>query len=234
MPAFFDFCHLSVNIEYHFELPGGESYSFYIDPARGHTADRDSAEHPFWTKLDYAQCPNCPLKTADCTYCPVAVDLEEVVERFSAILSVTDVKIWVVTPQRHYYKECDAQTGLDSLLGLIMATSACPVLGGFRTMAKTHLPFSTHFESTWRSVGSYLIKQYFAQRDGKKPDLELKGMIDFYEEINTVNQHFADRVRDASQKDASVNAVIQLSALSITLQASLEEQLDEFRDEFFG
>lgn len=221
-----------MTIEYHFELPEGQTYSFYVDIKRTHTDEKDAQDHPFWTKLDYAQCPNCPLK--DCNHCPPAVDLEEVVERFSKILSVTDVKIWVVTPQRHYYKECDAQTGLDSLLALMMATSGCPVLGNFRSMAKTHLPFSTHFESTQRSVGMYLIKQYFNHREGKPADLDLKGMIDFYEEVNTVNQHFADRVRDASEKDASVNAVIQLSALSITLQASFEEQLDEFKEELFG
>jgi len=223
-----------MNIEYHFELPEGETYSFYIDPKREHTPERDAEDHPFWTKLDYAQCPNCPLSTGDCAHCPPAVDLQEVVERFSAILSVTQVKLWVVTEQRTYYKECDAQTGLDSLLGLIMATSKCPILGEFRTMAKTHLPCSSSFEATQRAVGTYLIKQYFKKREGQQADFELKGLIDFYEEICTVNQHFADRVRDASQKDASVNAVIQLSSLSIVMQDSLEEQLTEFREEFLG
>lgn len=221
-------------IEYHFELPDGETHSFRVDSERSFDSDQDAVDHPFWTKLDYAQCPNCPLKVEHCRHCPVAVDLEDVVKRFSAILSVAHVKVWVVTEARSYYKECDAQTGLDSLLALIMATSKCPILGGFRSMAKTHLPFSTHFESTSRSVGNYLIKQYFEAKAGKQPDINLQGMIDFYEEINTVNQHFADRVRDASQKDASVNAVIQLSALSITLQYSLEEQLNDFKEEFFS
>lgn len=221
-------------IKYSFELSDQETYDFEIDPYREYTAEKDAEDHPFWTKLDYAQCPNCPLKTSDCAHCPVAVDLKEVVEKFSAILSVHEVKVSVVSENRTYYKECDAQTALDSLLGLMMATSGCPILGGFRSMAKTHLPFSSHFESTWRSVGSYLIKQYFKHKAGETPDLKLKEMIDFYEEINTVNHHFADRVRDASQKDASVNAIIQLSALSITVQANVEEQLDEFRDEFFN
>ena len=220
-------------IEYHFEMPDESYQSFYVETTREHTRKKDKAEHPFWTKLDYAQCSNCPLSMEDYRHCPVAVDLEEVVDRFSEILSVTEVKVWVVTPTRTYYKECDAQTGLDSLLGLIMATSSCPILGQFKAMARTHLPFSTHFESTWRALGSHLIKQYFIRKDGGKPDWDLKNMTDFYEEINTVNQHFADRVRDASKKDASVNAVIQLSALSITVQATLEEELDEIKAMLF-
>lgn len=219
-------------ITYTFKLETGESHVFEVDSDRGFAHEEDDIEQPFWTALDYQQCPNCTLKSDEHACCPPAVDLKDVVERFSEILSVTHVTVVVTTPNRSYIKKCDAQTGLDSLLGLIMSTSACPVLGQLRSMAKTHLPFSTHFESIFRSIGNHLLKQYFIQQEGGKGDWDLQGLIEFYEELGTVNQHFADRVRDASKKDASVNAVIQLSALSITVGASIEEQLDEFKIEF--
>jgi hypothetical protein len=219
-------------ITYEFKLENGDNYVFEVDMDRGFSRETSDADQPFWTALNYRQCPNCTLKKEKHSCCPPAADLKEVVERFSSILSVTNVTVHVKTPNRDYIKTCDAQTGLDSLLGLIMSTSACPILGKLRTMAKTHLPFSTHFESIFRSVGNYLLLQYFIQQDGKKPDWDLNGLIKFYEELGTVNQHFADRVRDASKKDAGVNAVIQLSALSITVGASIEEQLDEFKKEF--
>jgi len=219
-------------ITYTFNLEGGESYVFEIDPDRKH--EPDTPELAFWTALSYKQCPMCPLSTDEYKNCPPAADLKEAVDRFSKILSVAHVEVYVETEARIYYKKTDAQTGLDALLGLMMATSSCPVLGKFKTMARTHLPFATYYESTSRSIGTYLLKQYFVMQDGGKPDWELKGLIDFYEEITTVNEHFADRVRDASDKDAGVNAVIQLSALSIVVGASMEEQLNEFKDEFLG
>ena len=191
-------------------------------------------ESSFWTALSYKQCSICTLSTDEYNNCPPAADLQEVVDRFSKTLSVADVAVYVATSERIYYKKTDAQTGLDALLGLMMATSGCPILGKFKTMARTHLPFANYYESTSRSIGTYLLKQYFVMKDGGKPDWELKGLIDFYGEITTVNEHFADRVRDASEKDAGVNAVIQLSALSVVLGSSMEEQLDDFKDEFLG
>jgi len=219
-------------ITYTFNLENGESYVFEIDPDRIH--DPKTPEKAFYTALDYKQCSVCTLSTDEYNNCPPAADLQDVVDRFSKILSVADVEVYVETEQRIYYKKTDAQTGLDALLGLMMATSCCPVLGKFSAMARTHLPFATYFESTSRSIGTYLLKQYFVMQDGGKPDWELKGLMEFYEEITIVNEHFADRVRDASEKDAGVNAVIQLSALSIVLGSSIEEQLDEFKVEFLG
>ena len=136
----------------------------------------------------------CPLSTSKYNNCPPAADLTEVLERFSKILSWTHVEVYVDTKDRHFYKKTDAQSGLDALVGLIMATSGCPILGKFRTMARTHLPFSSLYETMSRSIGTYLLKQYFVMQDGGDPDWELKGLHDFYEEVSTVNHNFANRV----------------------------------------
>lgn len=74
-----------------------------------------------------------------------------------------------------------------------------------------------------RSVGTYLLEQYFVMQDGKDADWELKGLIDFYEGIMGVNDNFADRVRTASEKDAGVNAIVQLASRANSMSYSIEE-----------
>jgi hypothetical protein len=61
-----------------------------------------------------------------CQCCPVAIDIETISSQFADILSYEEAHIEVITQERSYSKATDAQTGLRSLLGLIMATSACP------------------------------------------------------------------------------------------------------------
>ena len=82
-----------------------------------------------------------------------------------------------------------------------------------------------------RSPG-YLLKQYFAMQDGEKPDWQLKGLNEFFEVVTNVNQSFAERVRAASEKDAGVNAIVQLSSRAINTSTSIEERLAEFKSEF--
>lgn len=213
-----------------FKLENGESHTFEVDPERRH--DSETPVLAFWTALEYQQCLNCPLSRDEYKNCPLAADLKEVFERFSKIQSWSGVEGQVETEARTYTKVTDVQTGLDALLGLIMATSGCPILGKFKTMARTHLPFSTQYESMPRSVGTYLLEQYFVMQDGKDADWELKGLIDFYEGIMGVNDNFADRVRTASEKDAGVNAIVQLASRAISMSYSIEEQLADYKREF--
>lgn len=47
-----------------------------------------------------------------------------------------------------------------------------------------------------------------------------------------VNDNFADRVRTASEKDAGVNAIVQLASRAISMSYSIEEQLADYKREF--
>lgn len=46
------------------------------------------------------------------------------------------------------------------LMGLMMATSGCPVLQEIGAMASFHIPFCSTRETLDRTVGSYLTKQF--------------------------------------------------------------------------
>lgn len=216
---------------------GEQRINFKIDtsdtasPCRGETND---CNLPDWTRLDHEQCPCCPLKTETHKHCPAAVRMHEVLETFKSFKSIERVNLTVETSQRSYIQDCDLQSGLNSMLGLLMATSGCPLVGKLKAMATFHLPLSTFGETLFRSVGAYLIKQYFAKQNGKEPDWELKGLKQFYGELEQVNQAFSERIRSIDRSDAIINAMVIFFATSMVVTNAIEEGLKDYEDYFTG
>ncbi|MEN8792391.1 MAG: hypothetical protein ABF324_09430 [Lentimonas sp.] len=111
--------------------------------------------HPEWSRLGFNQCKCCPLKQSNCQYCPVATRINDVMEAFADNQSIERVEVTVETAERSYLEECDLQVGMNSLMGLLMATSGCPVLKELGSMASFHIPFCSTRETLQRTVGTY-------------------------------------------------------------------------------
>jgi hypothetical protein len=220
-------------IHYRFILDNGATYDFHVDRKRSYGRQQDEAEHAPWTRLEFNQCQNCPLSSATLRHCPAAVDMEQIASQFAAMQSFTKCRVEVVTPERSYVKDCDVQMGLRALLGLVMATSGCPVLSQFRALANFHVPFATMDETLLRTVGAYLLRQYFIHRAGGQPDLDLKGLENFYQEVQMVNQCLNSRLVSASENDANLNAICSLTYVSMGVAYSLDDNLNELRKLFF-
>jgi len=216
-------------IGYMFRIENGETLNFQVDINRHYNDKANTDTRRFWTKLDYHRCGNCPLSSDKYHFCPTAVDLQEIIEKFSSFFSHNRVDVRVISSEREYSKSCDIQTGLQSLLGLVMATSACPILSNLWALANFHLPFATTEDTVFRTVGAYLIQQFFISSDGGKPDFELKKLKNLYNSLEELNSAFSRRIRIASESDANLNAVVQLGALSFMVHVSLEEHLGGFR-----
>src|SRR5262249_45179319 len=77
-----------------------------------------------------------------------------------------------------------------SLIGIFMVTSGCPVMNKLRPMVDTHLPFMTSAESTYRVISMYLLAQFFRQRQGRKPDWALEGLLGVLEAAKETNAAF--------------------------------------------
>jgi hypothetical protein len=170
-----------------------------------------------WTKLHFHQCENCPL-AAEEEYCPVAVNLSTLVDSFKLYNSTDEVFVVVDSPERSYGKQTTVQKGLSSIMGIYMVTSNCPVMDPLRPMVRFHLPFATTLETVYRSVGTYLLAQYFVQRNGGTPDWKLEKLIDTYREVSKVNKGMWQRLSAASKLDANVNAIVILSSFGDTLR----------------
>ncbi len=177
---------------------------------------------PEWTKLKYCQCENCPLGD-EVEYCPVAVNLSELVETFKDFTSYVGTRVVVKAPERTYEEDTTLQKGLSSIVGLYMVTSNCPIMDQLRPMVRFHLPFATSEETLYRAVSMYLTRQYFAMRRGETPDWELEKLAQIYSAISVVNAGMSRRLRQASTKDANANALIILSAFGETVGVSLKD-----------
>ena len=182
---------------------------------------------PDWVKLEYEQCKNCKITKKDNLYCPIALNLLSILPHFNDLVSFQQVLVTVETKERTYKKKTTVHEGLSSLLGILMVTSGCPNMKILRPMVRFHLPFATIEETIVRSVGSYLFIQYFRNKRGIDPDIQLSGLLEAYKEVQLLNVGMTKRLLAISGKDANVNAVVLLDVFAKELPETIMEQLKD-------
>ncbi|WP_017939234.1 DUF6901 family protein [Zestomonas thermotolerans] len=215
-------------IEYRISLGGDYEFNYRIELERVYDRERIPAA-PAWTRLEYQQCSNCPLGREEYSHCPAALDLHRVIEDFRGLPAFQRASVWVRTPERDYHKETGLEEGLRALLGVIMATSACPMLAKLKPMAHNHLPFASNQEFVLRAVSLYLARQYFNLREGRRPDWELKGLVRVFQQLQLVNQAFWQRIHDTCEGDSNLKAFLTFFSMSSSITYSLETQLQKIR-----
>ncbi|PHS73991.1 MAG: hypothetical protein COB59_12450 [Rhodospirillaceae bacterium] len=216
----------SKEIHYTFQFPDGitKEFSVKLDFNTLSLIHTAKETYPDWTKLEYCQCPNCPLSTEDHLRCPIALNLSDLIDSFSDSISYENVSVSIVTDARAYHLDTTLQRVLSSLIGIYMVTSDCPIMDKLRPMVDSHLPFATSEETTYRMITMYLMAQYFRNKHGKDPDWELNHFVDLMREISSVDIAFSKRLRSIQIKDASLNAITILHTYGQSASFSIEEQ----------
>ena len=194
---------------YRLMLPDGQ-LEVFIDFER--TPDD---EGPTWANLGTEQCPNCPLSGR--ATCPAAADLAPVVDALGGLASVARLEVVVTQGKRETRQWVTGESAARAIVGLVMATSACPILGTLRPLALLHLPFATPTESTFRFAAAHLMRQFF-----RGETLELEGLRTQMESLHVVNGAFARRIKAACSKDAIPNAMTALFSLSLIVEDEAE------------
>lgn len=184
---------------------------------------------PFWARLDYQQCENCPLLPDVMRDCPVAINLIPLIELCRAMPSYESVDFEVKTAQRTVSAKTTLQRALSSILGLVMATSDCPHTGFLKPMAHFHLPLASEEETVFRATSTYLLGQYFKQQKHECVSFKLDGLSELYAQMRIINRALARRFKAAIQDDSTVNAIILLDLLSQAVNWSIEDGLEEQR-----
>ena len=224
-----------LEFRYRFEFTGGK-VSEYIVRLNERTLELISEKKPDlpeWTRLQYRQCPNCPLTPDEYPHCPVAANIAHVVEEHKNTPSTTNADIKILTATRRFAKHAPISDGLSAMLGLQMVASGCPILDKFRPMARTHLPFATHEETMYRILSMYLLAQYFQKQNGEESDWELDGLASLLAEIRDVNRSFCDRLKEVCKKDAILNAMVLLDCYAgITSLELKSRELPRIRNIF--
>jgi hypothetical protein len=224
---------MATSIQYYFTFDDGHELKFNVDLDRVYDPKKIPTDAPPWTILTNNQCSNCTLDKKVHSHCPAALDLDKVARDFQKLPAHTKANVRVVTPEREYVKRVGLEEGVRALMGLIMATSACPVMGTLKANARIHLPFASSQEFILRSASMYLMRQYFVARDGGEPDWELKGLVKTNEQLQLVNHAFWQRTISAFQNDANSKALLSFFSLSSSVSSSLDAQLGKVKTLFF-
>ena len=221
----------SLHIQYRFKFSSNDEirYDLNINKQSLELESTDTKNLPDWTSLQNHQCTNCPLNADEHPFCPIAVNLLSLVHKFGDRHSYDDVQLEVITSERKISAKTTLQRGFSALLGLTMVTSSCPHTIFLRPMARFHLPLASDDETTYRAASMYLLAQYFVDKDGGTPDLSLDGLSERYKDLQIINKAMAKRLRDASEQDATVNAVVLLDLLAKNMPYSIDESLEEIR-----
>ena len=220
-------------ITYCFNFDDGtdKTFSLQLDRETLTFANSEISDAPKWAKLTYNKCTNCPLSEIDNEYCPVALNLNNLTEKFNAVMSHESIFVTVTTEDRTYKKRTTVEEALSSLMGIIMSTSGCPVLDHLRPMARFHLPFASPLETSFRSLSVYILAQYLFNKDTESDSItiDLNDFEKIYSDINSVNNDFSIRLRAAGEKDANLSALTNLDCNATLVSFTIEETLNELR-----
>ncbi len=221
--------NLTIEYNFLFDNKGSAKIEVQLNPETLDLVADLTPTPPEWAKLEFEQCPNCPLNKEQDIYCPLALHLVNIIPKFEPLTSFDQVEVEVLTLERKISKHTSVQRALSSLMGLIIATSGCPHTKFFRAMARYHQPFSCEEETLLRASSIFLLAQYFLKQEGKTIDFELNNLKQIYQDIAIVNQYVAKRLKAASNTDSSPNALILLDLHAKAMPYVIEDSLEELK-----
>lgn len=226
----------SIDIRYHFTTDDGHhfDYTLQLDPDTLAHRNPPPAFPPDWTKMTNGKCHPCDGNHGYAPYCPAALSIVEVVETCGDMLSYAEVDVTVEVGGRTVSKHTTVQKAISSLLGVHIATSGCQSMALFKPMARFHQPFASQEETLFRVASSYMLAQYYVHQDGHDHDMNFDGLYEAYEKVHEVNMHLAEIMRDVSDGDANMNALVLLDVFAVTFPLALKDQLEELAYLFAG
>lgn len=222
------------SIVYEFTLPDGdqERFDLSIDAHTIELISPRSDRQPFWTQLEFEQCPHCPFSPETHPHCPVALNLVPAIACFDHLMSFEEVTVNVISDKRNVVQKTSAQEGIGSLMGLLIASSSCPLTHFFKPMARFHLPFANRDETMWRATATYLMAKYFTRKGLNNEDLTLTELTKIYNDVARLNDAVVQRLRAATNRDSAVNALVHLDVFAKFFSPPLEDSLAQLKASF--
>lgn len=211
------------SISYLFHIEDKEDVVFEVlidSTSMTHSIPQDFKE-PEWSSSF-----KCSFMTDDkkncCSLCKC---IAYVTNEFKDIKVDTPATISVRTENRNYTIKQNIKTGLFSILGLYMSTSNCPHFAFLKPMAKFHLPFASDIETVFRSIGTYLLGEYFRFKDGIVPDWDLQALSTLYEQVSKIDLEIAEHLKKISPD--SIEPIMILNSFADLFTKDIKEKLDK-------
>ena len=221
---------MNSDLRYQFTLPDGSKleYLFKLDGER-YILQNQHREPPPWSELHCQQCAHCPYKEGNGpTYCPAAQQLSMVVEDVNELMSYDKVEMRVETSQRTLIQQASVQQAIGSLLGLLFASSGCPHTEFLLPLARYHLPMASPEETIWRASGSFLLAQYFREKNNETPE-KLEDVLRRYQNLEGINRAMVKRLRNQVSTDSCLNAIVVLDNYAKHFPNFLEKSIHNLK-----
>lgn len=219
-------------IHYSFFVDEGSTADFAVDENGDTSVEVPGEPVPEWVRLERSQCTDCPLAPGSRKTCPAALSIKPVVEAFGNSVSFENIQVKAQVNGVKLEATVPAQHAVRPLVGLLLALSSCPVMTKLRPMAHFHLPFGGQEHTAFRHLGTYLIAQYLRQRHGLAPAWDLTELRGLFMRLHMVNRALAERLREASVQDATVNSLITLDTFAKSAEMDIEEHFSQWEEIF--
>ena len=185
-----------------------------------------------WTRLAFHKCSHCPLDQEESPCCPLARAIDNVIAKMHNFLSYDEVHARVEYKNRIVSADITVQRALSSLLGLIIPASGCPHTEYFRPMSRYHLPFADTEEKIYRATTMFLLAQYFIHKKCGCIPTDFSRLETIYNNVHIVNTQICKRLREFCENDSTLNAIIFLDTLNVSLHSALKHDLEKFESYF--
>lgn len=219
-------------IRYSYTFDEAHRIDFDVDLEGEVCTEVEHETYPDWTLLERHRCEICPLTAGSRRTCPAALAIRPLVDAFTHRLSHEKVQLVVTRRDVRIEAAVPTQAAIRSLMELLLAQSACPILSRLRPLAHLHMPLGTRDRTVFRYLGMHLIAQYMRAEDGATPDWTLDELVPFLREVRTVHRYLAKRLRDATDQDAAVNALVLIDVFVDSVELSIERSLARLRPLF--
>jgi len=185
-----------------------------------------------WARLEHHKCSHCTLNEEQSPFCPLASAIEYVISQLQNFLSYDNIHARVDYNNRTVSADITVQTALSSLLGLIIPASGCPHTAYFRPMSRFHLPFADTEETIYRATSMFLLSQYFLNKEQGCIPPDFSRLEEIYNNAHTVNKYICKRLREVSEDDCYLNAIVILDMFTISIHSALKHDLEKFESYF--
>ena len=213
-----------ITFGYRFEMEGDDSHEILVrlDRKSYRYIPNEDTEPPAWTELGFHQCENCPLSLEEHRYCPVASNISCTLSLMKDKFSCEPTSVSVTTPARTYSTQTDLQSALNSLFGLIMASSDCPHFHWLRPLARFHLPFAKLEETAFRSISICALSEIVNEQATHSMEQLLAKLRQRYEALLIINEAMIQRIQTLGSGEADKNALLIFHSYCQIFQLSLE------------
>ncbi len=216
-----------LEFEYQFGFESGlvKKFTLRVDKKTLSLIRIPSQDPPAWAELRNFKCQHCPLDPAKNEFCPVAVNLVDILADFKDFPSYEEADVTVKTTTRSYSKHTSLQSGVSSLVGIKMVTSGCPIMARLKPMLNFHLPFATLEETQIRTLSFYLLYQYIKWKRGENPDWEMNDLVNIYEDVRQLNHNVSKKIANLESRDTSINSLVILNNFADYITFTIDEKM---------